>query len=292
MPDQPALSADVLKDPDMVNAFLLDRVRHRQVFQNAFREQDVSSVGDDEVSFYVDNGKYDTEEIEIVEEGSEFPERQGDRRKVRAQRYKYGEEYNITMEAARDDAAGEVAIEAERKINRLANTMDAAAFRQVEAGVAGNDHSAITPSGSNGELTYEDFVDADTQVRDSEEGEYAPSALFVGFQGLGDVRKMDEFTHATAEGDETIRFGRVGSIAGLGNVYITGSPLIDMGSGEAYVVDGEWFGRRAEWLPPTTRAAGPEQGSNFDKQIDTKMQMYTLIGYTETHPNAATRIGN
>jgi len=65
MADQPALTKDVLTDPDLVNAVLLDRAEHNSVFRNAFQNQDVSTVNDDEFSFYVEDGVYDEEPIEI-----------------------------------------------------------------------------------------------------------------------------------------------------------------------------------------------------------------------------------
>jgi hypothetical protein len=287
MADQPALTKDVLTDPDLVNAVLLDRAEHNSVFRNAFQNQDVSTVNDDEFSFYVEDGVYDQEPIEIIEEGSNFPERQGEKRKVRVTRHKYGEKYEITMEGEMDDAAGETVIEANRKLRRTTLTMDRRAFDVLAAALAGNDHTAISPSGASGGITYEDIVDADTRVRDSDDGEYAPTQLYVGNQALGSIRKLDEFTHATDTGDEVIRNGRIGSIAGLADVYTSSSPLINMGSGDAYLVDPNYFGREAEWLPPTVN-----DYTNQERQVEVGIQMYGLIGHTETHANAAIRIGN
>lgn len=287
MADQPELTTDILTDPDMVNAVLLESVEHNSVFRNAFQEQDVSGVNDDEFSFYVEDGAYDEKEIEIVQEGAEFPSRDGERRKVRVTRHKYGEAYEITMEAELDDAAGETLIEANRKLNRVGLTMDRVAFDALEAGLAGNDHTAISPSGANGGITYEDVVDADARVRDSNDGEFAPTQIYVGNQGLASIRKLDEFTHATDTGDDVIRNGRVGSIAGLANVYTSSSPMINMGSGDAYLVDPQYFGREAEWVAPTV-----DDYDDPRRQVRVGIQMYGLVGFTDTFPNAGIRIGN
>jgi len=282
---QPELTEDVLKDKDMVNAYLIDRVNHRTVFGNAFSEQDVSEVNDSEVSFFVEDGVYDRTELPTVDEASEFPERDGEKRRVRCQRHKYGEKYEMSMEAGMDARLDEIALEAERKMNRLGNTIDAVAYRVLAAAANNNDHNDISPSGTNGELTYDDFVDAGTDIRGAPEGEYAPTDVFVGHGGLGDVLKMSEFTHATDAADDTIRYGTIGGVAGLGSVNTSASPFIDMPSGTAFVVDGDYLGRRAEWVGPTVR-----RGSDFDRQVDDIMQLFSLFGYVATHPNAVQRI--
>lgn len=274
----PVTTKDILTDEDALLAQVEEVIEQRNVFRSVFREADLSNVGSDTAYFVVrDDNPAD---IEIVPEGGEFPRDMSDRHKVPVERNKYGEEYAITMEAERDGVYNDVQDEANSKMRRMAKRMDAAAAQTLTANL---NSDADAPLGDgDGTLTYNDVVDASMFLMD-DPYQFEADTIIVGPQGLGDLLKEEVLTHASGDGDQRIRNGRVGPIAGLGDVYVSNTGVL--GPGEAIVVDSDQYGREGVWEPTQTDSYEEEK-----RQISTVMQMWNLMGWCSTRPEAAVKV--
>ncbi|MWG36476.1 phage major capsid protein [Halomarina oriensis] len=271
----PTTTHDILTDEDAVYAQIEATVEQNNVFRNAFRPADLSGANSEVVNFVVHED--DESDIEIVPEGGEYPRDMSERRRVPCYRDKYGEEYAITMEALNDGIFDDVAEEANAKMRRMAERMDAAAAEVLQAATTDNDHSAI--GDDNGTLTYADIVDANTTLLD-DPFQFSPDQLYVGPQGMGDLLKDEVLTHASEDGDERISSGMVGTIVGIGDVYMSNSGVL--GAGEAILVDSSKLGREGVWLDMDTR-----EYQEPSKDVERVMQMKTLRGWAALRSNAA-----
>jgi hypothetical protein len=280
----PSTVADVLTDEDAVRAQIESIAEQQNVFRQAFREVDLSDANADTVYFVVYNDV--AEDVEIVPEGAEFPRKGSPSRRVPCVRNKYGEEYGITKEDLMDEIFDNLSEEADSKMRRMANRMDSAAFETLSNNLS--PEGPFTPTdGSDGTLSYSDIVDAnaalETGVADQPNSTYAPDTIFVGAQGKADLLKDEHFTHATEAGDETIREGRIGSVIGIGDVYVSTSS--SLGEGEAILVDSARYGREGVWQAPDVREYKEEK-----TQTETVMQMDSFMGWAATQPSAGMKV--
>ena len=274
----PVTTHDVLTDEDAVLAQTEQVIEQNNVFGEVFREADLADVNSDTAYFVVRED--DPDDIEIVPEGGEFPRDMSDKAKIPVTRDKYGEEYAITREAERDGIFNDVEEEANAKMRRMAKRMDSAAYNVLANNLNGD---AAAPIGDgNGDLTYADIVDAWSLLAD-DPYQFSPDTIIVGPQGAGDLLKDEVLTHATESGDERIEQGRIGSIVGIGDVYVSNTGAL--GSGEAIVADSTKYGREGVWEPTNTDTYQEEK-----RQISTVMQMWTLRGWAATRPDAALKI--
>lgn len=244
MPEIPALSSDVLTDTDMAAAMLTETVDNTAVYSDAYQDVDASGVNEEDMTFHVDSGRYDSEEIEYIAEGVAVPARKGDRRSVKCERFKLAESYEITMEARNDSRVDEVQEEFQRKSERMANSIDYIAQQHLEEATQSNDHATVGAGSGGGPLTYDLLVDAALTEAGSTGESFAPGTVFVDRAGAADLMKTNEWTQATEAGEDTIRNGKIGSMAGL-DVKVSTNPMTpDLGSGVAYVVDSRFLGKQ------------------------------------------------
>lgn len=277
----PVTTEDILVDEDAVQAEVQETTEQRNVFSNAFREVTLSLAEPETVYFLVSNDRKG--EVEVVPEGGEFPRDMEERDRVPVTRTKFGEEYSITREAAQGGLVDDMAIEARNKMNKIARTMDSRAYE-----VLANNLNDEVISGYGGELSLEAVADAETFVLD-DPFRFEPDALFVGPQGLNDLRKGEWLDRDTDSGDDTRttggfsgRTGQVGTIMGM-PVYASNAG--QLGSGEAILVDTAYYGRNGVWEAPQARSYSEEK-----TQTDTVMQMWTHQGWAAIESNAAIKI--
>lgn len=279
----PSTNPNILFDEDAIRAEVQETVNQRNVFRNAFRETDVSDVNTGTVYFTV----YDDapEEFEIVPKGAEFPRRGSIRRRVPCVRNKYGEEYGLTKEDDMDSVYDELGDEANSKMRRLANRLDKAAYMTLSENLS--EEGVFTPDGGqDGVLTYEDIVDTNAEMENSDgepNNSFEADTIFVGAYGKRDLLKDEHFTHATEAGDDTVREGYIGAITGIGDVYVSTSS--DLGAGEAILVDSDQYGREGVWQGMDTNAYSEDKTQTFNV-----MQMDFLGGWAAMERNAAMKI--
>jgi len=275
-----SIDGSILTDEDAVRAQIEEVAAQNNVFRNAFRQSDVSDVNSDTVNFLVWEDV--DEDVEIVPKGSEFPRKGSPARRVSCSRTKYGEEYGITKEDLMDEIIDNVSEEADSKMRRLVNRLDKAAYVTLSNNLS-PEGPYVPDAGSDGTLTYEDIVDANATLEEKNQDQpnttYNPDTIFVGSWGKADLLKDDNFVHATDAGDETIREGRIGSVIGIGDVYVSTSA--DLGEGEAILVDSNVYGREAVWQDPDTNRYEEDK-----TQTSIVMQMDALMGWCATQPEA------
>lgn len=286
----PVTTEDILTDEDAVQAQVQETVEQRNVFANAFRTVTSLSLADPETVYFVMSNDR-RGEMEIVPEGGEFPRDMEDRVKISCTRDKYGEEYAITREAEAGGIVDDMAFEAQNKMRKMSRTMDAEAHDALvngggkdedgndQPGVSGNDHGVV--GDGTGDLTLADLAQAETQLM-QDPYRFEPTGIYVGPQGLNDLRVGEWLNRDTAAGDRVRRTGQVGRTLGL-PVYVSNAGTL--GDGEAILVDNNYFGREGQWEAPDTNSY-PEE----ETQTSTVMQMWATMGWCVTEPNAAIKV--
>jgi len=243
------------------------------VFREAFREIDATDInaGALQIPVLGDNG----EEAGQVGEGSAFPRSQDEQTsKTQLDFNKYGTEVEITYESIQDGLFDVVAMHAEDKARALAEGLDAAAYSTLNSNL-----NADSPIGSSsGTMAYDDVVDAMTAL---EEDSYEPDLLFVPPNSKGDLMKSDEFTRASEFGDEVIRDGAFGQIAGI-DVMVSNTG--DLGDGEAILVDSNRYGYEGVREGFTSMEYEVE---NENKRV---IQVRTRMGWVAVRSGAAIKI--
>lgn len=246
--------------------------RRNRVWRQAFREIDSTGISSGVVEVPVEDGR--TGDIPVVDEGDEYTREDEGYTKVSIEHDKYGREVEITMEAVQDGLLDVVALQAQNKAEDLADSLDAAAFAEVD----GNVGDTVGPDTATGEMGYSDVVDAMTAI---EEENYEPDMLIVPPSGKGDLLKSDEFTRASEMGDEVIRDGAFGQIAGL-DVMV--SNIGDLSDGEGYMFDSDHYGFESVRSDIETMEYDEEQ---TDSRV---IKIRTRRGWKATREEAAVKI--
>lgn len=258
---------------EAVRAEMEEVAEENLVFREAFREIDATdiSAGALQIPVLGDNG----EEAGQVNEGAAFPRSDDEQTsKVQLDFNKYGTEVEITYESIQDGLFDVVALHAEDKARALAEGLDAAAYSTLNANL--NADSPI--GGATGTMAYDDVVDAMTAL---EEDSYEPDVLFVPPNVKGDLMKSDDFTRASEFGDEVIRDGAFGQIAGI-DVMVSNTG--DLGDGEAILVDTNRYGYEGVREGFTSMEYEVE---NENKRV---IQVRTRMGWAAVRPGAAIKI--
>jgi len=117
---------------------------------------------------------------------------------------------------------------------------------------------------------------------------YTPDTLIVDLGGYGDLLTDDNFNRATEMGDEVVRSGMIGRIAGM-DVIVDNTR--DIGSTEdsgqpvgAFVVDSDHYGYELTRTPITTN-----EYENPERQADV-MQIYTRKSWKAIFSEAAVKV--
>lgn len=245
------------------------------VFREAFRQIDATDISSGSYEVPV---KGDTnEEAGTVSEGSDIPTSQdAQHSKTTISFDKYATGVDITYEAVQDSLFDEIALRVEEKARALAEGLDAAAYSELNGNL--NTDSPVGPGTATGDLSYDNVINAMVVL---EEDGYSPDLLIVSPDSKGDLLKSSEFTRASEMGDEVVRDGAFGQIAGVeAMVSNTG----DLGDGEAFLVDSDFYGIEAV-----------REGMNSEEDVNTVSQtrtitVWTRMGWAATRSSAAVKI--
>lgn len=214
-------------------------VQENKVWRQAFRQVDSTDVNSNSVEFPVSQDA--TSEVSEVAEGSTYNREDEQVQKVTVSHDKYGQEVAITYEAIQDGLFDPVAHQTQDKAEAMASGLDSAAFNLISTdsdadGTFDNLNQSGPIGSASGTMGYAAVIDAITQLES--EG-YDPDLLVVSAESKGDLLKSDEFTRATEMGDEVIRDGAFGQIAGVEVMVENGG---DLGAGEGVLFDTTRYG--------------------------------------------------
>lgn len=282
-----ALKVNDVITRDFVRETVEEIVAEDLVWRQAFREIDATGIGSNAYTFFVDNDDMGTPEV--IGEGEEFPRDKSTLREITVNFEKFGDEVAITMEAQEDGMIDMKARQVEDLARRMAQWLNQQAFEQLNAD--GN-HIEETATGDaigdgNGELTFSDIRDGMVGVRSYN---YTPDLLIVDLDGYGDLLTDDNFNRATSGGDEVVRSGEIGRIAGMDVVVDNTQRIGTGGDGDdptdagAYVIDSSYYGYELTRTPITTNEYNdPERQAEI-------MQIYTRKAWATIWPEAAAKV--
>ncbi|MCU4754244.1 phage major capsid protein [Halobacteria archaeon AArc-curdl1] len=265
-----SVTSDNVIDQEAVRAEVEQYAQKNRVWREAFRQIDSTTIDSNTVEVPV----LDEERAAgIVDEGGAYPSAGDATQKVPVDHDKYGVEVDITYEAIQDALLDVIAMHTEERAEDLADALDEAAYAEVQGNL-----QADTIGDASGELTYEDAIDAMTAL----EGEaYDPDLLIVSPESKGDLMKSDEFTRASQMGDDVVRDGAFGELAGL-DVVVDDAGHI--GAGEAVMFDSSRYGIESERESMTSL-----QYEN-EKENKRVVQVRTRMGWKAIRPEAGVKI--
>jgi len=245
------------------------------VFREAFRQVDATGINSGSYEIPV---KGDTnEEAGVVSEGTAIPsdvDAQDSTTTISFDKYATGVE--ITYESVQDSLFDEIALRVEEKARALAVGLDAAAYGVLNSNL--NVASPVGPGTPNGDLNYDNVVNAMVTL---ESDGYEADLLIVSPDSKGDLLKSNDFTRASEMGDAVIRDGAFGMVAG---VEVMVSNVGDLGNGEAFLVDSDFYGVEAV-----------REGMSSEEDVNTETQkrlitVWTRMGWAATRAGAAVKI--
>lgn len=230
-------ASDVISDDD-VRAILEERTQEMYQFRRAYRNHDATDLNSNQFSFpQADDDVRDA--MNEVGEQSDYPRTELNYSNVTANYTKDGFEIAISDEAVSDsvfdivmDVTEEMAIGAESRLDSLAWSL-------MDPDDGNNLDTTDGPIGTDGnDLNYDAVVDAYTALLDNEMSP-ADFELYVSADAFGDLAKDDNFTHATDQGDQTVRQGTLQ--VGFG-VPIIPTNTGDLADDEANLIDTGKYG--------------------------------------------------
>lgn len=261
---------DVITE-DFVRETVEEVVEEELVYQEAFRTIDATGIESNSYTFYIDED--DMGSVDIVGELQEFPQDESHVRELTVHFDKFGKQVTISMEAMEDGILDMKARQIEDMARQMAEEMNDQAFEtldnNVDATVGDNDDT----------LSFSDIRDAMVAVRSNN---YSPDTLIVDLDGYGDLLTDSNFNRATEQGDDVVRSGQIGEVAGM-DVIIDNTHDIADGNG-AFVLDSDAYGYELTRTPIST--------NEFPKpeiQADV-MQIYTRKAWTAIFTEAAVKV--
>jgi len=229
-------AADVISNTD-VRAVLEERTQEMYQFRRAYRDHDATGINDSSFNFpQADDDVRDAMD-EIGEEAS-YPRGELNYSNVTANYTKDGFEIAVSDEAISDNVFDLVMDVTEEMAVAAESELDSRAWSLMDPN-DGNNLNSDSPIGTDGtDLNYAAVVDAYTELL---EDELRPSdfELLTSADGFGDLATDDNFTHATSQGDQTVRQGTLQ--VGFG-VPIVPTNTGDLADDEANMVDTGLYG--------------------------------------------------
>lgn len=272
-----ALTTRDIITEDFVRDTVEEVVQEDLVYRDVFRELDATGIQSNAYTFQVEDDNMGRPET--IPEGAEFPRNQSTVREVTVNFEKYGDEVAITMEAMNDGMLDMKAREVEDLAREMAEHLNDRAFEELDNNVD------TTVGDGNDNLTFSDIRDGMVAVR---QNNYTPDTLIVDLGGYGDLLTDSNFNRATEMGDELIRSGMIGRIAGM-DVIVDNTR--DIGSDDnggqpvgAFVVDSDHYGYELTRTPITTN-----EYENPERQADV-MQIYTRKAWKAIFSEAAVKV--
>jgi len=271
------LSNDVI-DQEAVRAEVEQYAQENRVFRQAFRQIDSTGIDSNTVEIPVLD---EVRAAGVVDEGTSYPSAGDATQKVTVEHNKYGVEVELTYESIEDALLDVIALHTEERAADLADALNEAAYAEItETDGNGNlvNLQGTTVGDDAGDLAYADAVDAMTAL---EAESYDPDLLIVSAQSKGDLMKSDAFTRASELGDNVVRDGAFGQVAGV-DVLVDDSGKL--GAGEAMLFDSSRYGIESQREEMTSL--------EYDKESENKMvvQVRTRMGWTAIRPKAGVKI--
>jgi HK97 family phage major capsid protein len=267
----PILSADVI-DQEAVREEIDGYARRNRVFRRAFRQIDSTDISNNTVQVPVLD---EVRAAGVVDEGTAYPTAGDATRKVSVEHDKYGVEVEFSMESIEDGLLDVIAMHTEERAQDLSDALEDAAYSEVQDNL---NSTVIGPDTPTGELAYDDVVDAMTQL---ETAQYDPDMLIVSAHSKGDLLKSDKFTRASELGDDVVRTGAFGQIAGM-DVFVDNAG--NLGEGEAIAFDTDRYGVESLRKDMTSMEYESEETN------EVKIQVHNRMGWKAIRSEAGVKI--
>ena len=179
-------------------------------FRQAFRSLDGSDAGGS-MSFPQITEEDEVKEVDIEEipEGAEYPQAEFDYSAQTLYFSKYGVALTFTDEAVDDSRLNVVMDGQQNLLTAESKRMDSLAYN-VLAGAAQNSGQG----NGDDELTFDEVIDARAWMKTEPGGRNRPDLCFVEPLGAASLLKQMS-NRETTSGDEAVRAGEIGQIAGL-----------------------------------------------------------------------------
>lgn len=271
-------SGDILTE-EAVRQRLEEITQENLTFRRAFRDLDATGI--DNNTFKIPQPDDTIGEPQAIPEGSEFPRDEESYSKVSIDFDKFGFETAITMESMADSMVDVAADNIDRQGRQMAEFLNKTAFNELD-----NNLNSSSPTGGSGDdsnaLQFADLIDGKKVMR---EGGYNPDLLIVNEEAERDLLTSSDFLRASEMGDETVREGQLGRVAGL-DVFVSNDGQMASGSnsGEAYMVDTDYYGYEA------VRAGIQTNQYEAEERQAEVMQIWTRRGYKAIDSSAAVRV--
>jgi len=278
--DGTVTSSEVI-DQEAVRAEVEGVAEENLVFRQAFRQIDATNYDSNTVEIPVNQDA--TASAGVVSEGGSYPSSDEQMSKTSISHDKYGVEVEITYESIQDSTLDVVALHTEDKGRELAEALDGEAWNVVSLFNDNNNSNfnnlqddAVGSDG--GTMDYATAIDAMAAL----EGEsYDPDLFVVSAGSKADLMKDDNFTHATELGDDTVREGAFGQLAGIDVVVDDGGNL---GAGEGMMFDTDRYGLESIREDFTS--------IEYEKEDENKrvVQVRTRMGWEAIRPKAGVKV--
>ena len=260
---------------DFVRETVEEVVEENLVYRRAFREIDASNIESNSYTFYIDQD--DMGRPQIVGEGEEAPRHQSTVGETTVQFDKFMGEVTLTMEAMEDGLIEMKAREVEDVARAMAERLNQEAYDVLSSNVQETDSDSNDIGDNNGTLSFSDIVEGMKALR---EDDYTPDLLIVDIDGYTDLLTDSNFNRATESGDEVVRSGEVGRIAGM-PVVIDNTQDIGSGGHGAFAIDTTRYGYELTRTPMSTR-----EYEEPERQADV-IQAFTRKAWTVIFQDAA-----
>jgi hypothetical protein len=262
---------------DFVRETVEEVVQENLVYRRAFQDIDASNIESNSYTFYIDQD--DMGAPQIVGEGEEAPRHQSTVEEQTVQFDKFMGEITLTMEAMTDGLIEMKAREVEDVARAMAERLNREAFDVLDANNQTTSDGESIGDG-NGVLSFSDIVEGMKALR---EDSFTPDLLIVDVDGYTDLMTDSNFNRATDRGDEVVRTGEVGRIAGMPVVIDTTQDIAPNGHG-AFALDTTKYGYELTRTPMSTN-----EYEEPERQADV-IQAFTRKAWTVIFEDAAALI--
>ncbi len=262
---------------DFVRETVEEVVEENLVWRRAFREIDASGIESNSYTFHIDNDEMSRPTI--VNEGEESPRHQSTVSEKTVKFEKYMGEVSLTMEAMEDGLIEMKAREIEDLARAMAEKLNAEAYDQLSGALQQVDSDSNAIGDSNDVMSFSDITEG---IKALSEDDYDPDLLFVDVDAYVDLLTDSNFNRATEQGDEVVRTGEVGTVAGM-TVILDSTQDIAGGHG-AIAVDSTRYGYELTRTPMATR-----EYEEPERQADV-VQAFTRKAWTTIFEDAAAEI--
>jgi len=263
---------------DFVRETVEEVVEENLVWRRAFREIDASGIESNSYTFHIDNDEMSRPTI--VNEGEESPRHQSTVSEKTVKFEKYMGEVSLTMEAMEDGLIEMKAREIEDLARAMAEKLNAEAYAQLSSNLQTQDEAGDAIGDGNTTMSFSDITEG---IKALSEDDYDPDLLFVDVDAYVDLLTDSNFNRATEQGDEVVRTGEVGTVAGMTVILDSTQDITADGHG-AIAVDSTRYGYELTRTPMSTR-----EYEEPERQADV-VQAFTRKAWTTIFEDAAALI--